>query len=286
MKKSHFLYALLLSLLSSSFAFAGGWTQPKGQAYTKLGVLFSRAQNVFDANGVIEPIRTLGTYSTFFYGEYGLSKRITGIAYVPFLVRNTLNETVGRESGRVIEQGAANTSLGDAELGARFGIIQNKPFVLSVSLTLGLPLGDAQDANALLSGDGEFNQLVKIEAGFGQKNWYTTAYVGINNRTRGFSEEFRYEWEIGTKILKNHVLLGLKVTGVESLNNGDAVSNGMGLFANNVRYTAVTPEVSYFHKPNMGVSVSASTAFRGQNVLAAPAFTAGIFYIFSPKNKN
>ena len=47
---------------------------------------------------------------------------------------------------------------------------------------------------ALLAGDGEFNQLLKIEAGVGGNKWYTTGYVGINNRTLGFSEEFRHEW--------------------------------------------------------------------------------------------
>lgn len=280
-----FVFTLLILAFSTSLVFAGGWTQQKGGAYTKLGFMFSRATNVYDSHGEITPIRTLGTYSSFVYAEYGITKRITGITYFPFYVRNTLNETVGRESGRVIESGAVNNSLGDAQVGARFGIIQGKPFVLAASVTLGLPIGDAQDPNALLTGDGEFNQLVKLEAGYGHGPWYTTGYVGINNRTLGFSEEFRYEAEFGYRLLKGKILAGLKVSGVESLNNGGAVSNGMGLFANNVSYTAVTPEISYFHKENLGLSVSASGAFRGQNVLAAPAFTAGIFYVFQPKSK-
>ena len=154
-----FLATSLLLTVSLS-AYAGGWTQKKGAAYTKLGFMFSRATSVYDANGNISPIRTLGTYTTFAYAEYGINNRITGITYLPFYVRNTLNETVGRESGRVIEQGAVNNALGDAEVGARFGIIQNKPVVVAASVTLGLPFGDPDDANALLTGDGEFNQLV------------------------------------------------------------------------------------------------------------------------------
>ena len=265
-------------------AMAGGWTQPKGGAYTKLGVMFTQATSVYDSHGEASPIRTLSTYSAFAYAEYGISDRFTGILYLPFFVRNTLNRTVGRESGVEIEPGAANNALGDSELGVRVAIIK-KPFVLSASLTLGLPTGDPNDANALVTGDGEWNQLLKIEAGYGTSKWYVTGYVGVNNRTRGFSEEFRYEVEGGVKFWKDRLLFSTKLTGVESFKNGAAVANGMGLFANNVSYTAVTPELTYIHPKNFGFTVGVSGAFRGTNVLAAPAYTAGIFYKLEPRKK-
>ncbi|MEM7037643.1 MAG: hypothetical protein AAF570_11740, partial [Bacteroidota bacterium] len=278
------IFSFFVFLAGGSALKAGGWTQPEGGAFTKIGVMFTQATGVYDAHGEVTRIRTLSSYTTSFYGEYGFTKRLTGIAYVPFFVRNTLNRTVGRTTGNEIEPGAANNALGDADLGIRVGLITS-PFVLSVSATLGVPIGDYQDPNALLTGDGEWNQLIKLEAGFGTRQWYMTGYVGINNRTRGFSEEFRYEIEGGVKFWKERFLFSFKLSGVESLNNGNAVSNGMGLFANNVSFTAFTPELSYVHNDRWGITLGYLSAFRGVNVLAAPAYTGGVFLKIPGKNR-
>lgn len=279
------LFLVLLIALTPKIANAGGWTQPKGSSFIKVGHMFARTNQFYDENGNIVGIRTLGTYNTSLYAEHGFHERLTGIVYFPFYVRNTLNATQGRTTGLEIEPGATNNAPGDLDLGARFSLIRNKPFVLAVSLTLGVPTGDTDDENALLTGDGEFNQLLKLEGGFGAGKWYTAGSVGINNRTRGFSEEFRYDWEIGVKLLKNNVLAAFKLFGVESFNNGEANNNSMGLFANNVEYIAFGPELSWIHKDKMGLTVAYLTATKGRNVLATGSYSVGAFVKLSKRKK-
>lgn len=53
-------------------------------------------------------------------GEYGITNRLTAIAYVPFLVRNTVNEGVGALTGEILQPGLENTAFGDADLGLRW----------------------------------------------------------------------------------------------------------------------------------------------------------------------
>ncbi|NJM26575.1 MAG: hypothetical protein HC859_14985, partial [Bacteroidia bacterium] len=107
-------------------------------------------------------IVTTSLYSTSFYGEYGITDRFTGIVYLPFFVRSTLNEVRYNQSGNSIPGDAVN-SLGDAEVSLKYGLIVNKPIVMSATLTLGLPLGETRggDQQILQTGDGEFNQMLR-----------------------------------------------------------------------------------------------------------------------------
>lgn len=66
--------------------------------------------------------------------------------------------------------------------------------MLSTSLTVGIPSGDFTDADLLYTGDGEFNQLIKAEWGYGAARWYASGNIGVNNRTKGFSEKLLPVW--------------------------------------------------------------------------------------------
>ena len=231
--------------------------------------------------GKVVPFRTLGNYSTSFYGEYGLTDKIMAIAYVPFYVRNVVNETKGNQTGTIIEPGIANDNFGDVDLGFRFAL-PIKNVAVAATLMLGIPTGDAKQVDGLFTGDGEFNQLLKIAAGTGGKRWWTQGAMGYNNRTKGFSDEFRYDFEFGYKFFNDRLLAIFKINGVESLNNGTAQAAVTGLFSNNVEYLGIGPEVLYYvnSKKTIGISARIAGAAKGQNVLAAPAMSVGIFAEF------
>ena len=56
-----------------------------------------------------------------------------------------------------------------------------------------MPIGNDSGGSQgnLQTGDGEFNQLIQLDAGtgfpIGGTNGYANVYVGFNNRTNGFS---------------------------------------------------------------------------------------------------
>ncbi|MEZ4959746.1 MAG: hypothetical protein R2830_08010 [Saprospiraceae bacterium] len=257
---------------------AGVWPQPKGGGFFKLDHTFIIAGNFYDPAGEVQPLRTLGNYTTSFYGEYGITNRFTGIAYLPFWVRNTLNETKGRQSGQIIEPARTNDAFGDVNLGLKYGILTKTPVLLSASITLGLPTGDSDNVDGLLTGDGEFNQLLTLEAGAGLGKGWVSGGIGYNNRTQGFADEFRFGLEAGVKLSKGRLLLIFKLDGIQALNNSNAGVQGNALFSNEVEFLSPQVEAAWKLNEKWGVSYRFGGAVSGQNVLAAPSHSFGVFY--------
>ncbi len=260
-------------------ALAGGWTRQQGTGYYKLRFQLIRADMFYEPNGNKTPITPLGDYTISFYGEYGITDRLTGIGYVPLYKRITLDRVVGRPSGIVYFPGDETSGIADIDLGVRLGLVRQAPTVLAVAVMFGIPVGDENQPNGLLSGDGEFNQLVALEAGhsFHPLPMFATARIGFNNRTRGFSDEFHYGAQVGYT-LNRLVTLILHARGVESLRNGDnTVIGGMnGLYANNQQYLEYGLEGIYLLSDAYGVSLGVDTATRGRNVLSALKFSFGL----------
>ena len=278
MKKSTII---ILLLLTTQMTWAGGgWPIPKGKGYFKLSEYFIRSNGYFAPSGDVIDIATAGIYITSLYGEYGITDRFGVIAYVPFFSRATLNEQVDR-NGNVLAQGDAVNSFGDTDISFKYGLITNKPIVVSATLTFGLPFGNDQggETGVLQTGDGEFNTMIALEASRGingGKGWINTL-VGYNNRSNNFSDEFRWGLEIGHKFGKKWSG-GIKFYSVNSLNNGsDFETPSNGIFSNNIEYLSFTPEVNYFIKENLGVSASIGGALSAKRVLASPGYSLGVF---------
>lgn len=275
-----YLIVLAGLMLASETAHAGAWTQKRGRGYYELKFQFIRADRFYEPDGRIIDIPTLAEYTTSFYGEYGLNDWLTVVGDFPFYKRITLNRQIGTRTGFVFFPGDSVSGISDAEVGVRLGLLRGGPTVISAGLKFGLPLGDDAQANGLLTGDGEFNQYVSLQLGhsFYPAPIYFTGEAGVNNRTNGYSDEFRYEAEVGYTFGEK-LTLNFKINGVESFRNGaDEVKGGMGgLFANNQEFLAYGPGVFYNFYKNVGVNARAAFASRGQNVLAKPQFFFGVF---------
>lgn len=277
---------LLITVLAQPYVIAGGgWPQPKKKGYFKLGQSAIISDQFYDLEGEIIDLTTISLFTTSVYAEYGITDRLTGVLYMPFFVRSTLNEVERRQSG-IIEPGDAVNSFGDTDIGLKYALITGKKIALAASVTLGLPFGktaegfsDAGEPRILQTGDGEFNQLLMVEASrsFYPSPFYASVGAGFNNRTNDFSDEFRYSFELGYTGLKKWNL-ALKINGVESLRNGDPGGGaGNGIFGNNVEFLAISPEVSYNATEKIGVAASAGFAASGSNILAAPNYSLGVF---------
>ncbi len=269
----------VLMVLTALPAFADAWPQPRGHGYYKIGFRMLRATHFYEPNGNRIRIPTVGDYTVSFYGEYGLTDRITLVAYVPFYERITLNRQVGRNSGFVFSEGDVVNGIADPIISARIGLAQFGATVVSASLRLGLPLGNSDQPNGLLTGDGELNQTVALEAGhsFYPAPVYAKASFGFNQRVKGYSDEIVYAVEAGYTVAERFTIAG-RLRGVEPLRNGDpAVGGRRGLNGNDQRYLAYGAELTYTHQGAYGLSLGVEGATRAQNVLSAPAFSVGIF---------
>ncbi|MEL7146415.1 MAG: hypothetical protein AAFO69_08615, partial [Bacteroidota bacterium] len=180
-------------------------------------------------------------------------------------------------------EGDAVNSVGDTDLSLKYGLVVDKPIVVSAKLTFGLPLGNPSggETGTLQTGDGEFNQMLTLEAShsFYPKPLYASVSLGFNNRTNNFSDEVRFGVEAGYTLGKFTGIL--RLAGIESLMNGDGASNAnQGVFGNNIEYISFSPELIYNVTEKAGVSVSVGTAFSGRQVLANPALDIGAFIKF------
>lgn len=272
--------ALLILTAQLSLA-GGGWPQKKGKGYFKLSQYGIISDRYFSPAGHLIDIATASIYQTSLYGEYGITDRFTAITYLPFFSRATLNEQVSSITGDVLAEGDEVNSFGDSDLTLKYGLIVNKPIVVSASLTLGLPLGNSAGGRTgvLQTGDGEFNQMVTIEASRSLRKgraWISTL-LAFNNRSNNFSDELRYGVELGHR-LGERWIVNLKLLGVNSLNNGsDFETPSNGIFSNNIEYIATTYEVAYSFNEKFGVSGAIGTALDGRRVLANPSFSVGVF---------
>jgi protein XagA len=270
----------LVGIAFSSMA-GGGWPQPKGKGYFKLGQSYLFSAQYYDGLGnIIALTPSYGFFSTSFYGEYGITNRLTGIIYMPFFARAVKNELQYNQSG-IREAGDALNSFGDTDISIKYGLIVNKPIVVSASILFGLPLGNngAGNASALQTGDGEFNQMLRIDAShsFHPKPVYVSVYAAFNNRTKGFSDEVRFGAEVGLTLKKFIPILKLNV--VKSLFNGDfaASENGSSIFSNNTEYVSPTIELNYQITDKVGVTGSGGFAFAAKNILASPNWGLGVY---------
>ena len=142
---NRFISATLMTaalICYSTFAYAGGWTQPKGKGYFKLSQQIVRAESLFLATGSKTEIPTVSGNTTSLYGEFGLLDRVTLVGYMPFY-----------SSFSVDAEGLDSTSgIGDWDVGVRIGILTDGPTVLSLQAMAGLPLGDSGNDIVLWTG--------------------------------------------------------------------------------------------------------------------------------------
>ena len=278
----------LLALLFPVLAHAGGpWPQGKGQAYVKLSEWWLRFDRHYTSDGGSDPNLTTGVYNTFLYGEYGITDRITGIVNANLFGRNVVNEQRSSVSSEVLVPGAALNAFGDVDLALKYTFTGGDARVpLSATLLLGLPTGNPQagELGNLQTGDGEFNQLLRVDAahGFGLGrvgNAYVATYAAVNNRTEGFSDEWRVGLETGLGVLSQKLWLIGRLDVVESFKNGDSAAEftGSGIFANNAEFVGLGIEANYYLTERFGVSLGATGALRGEVIAAATSYQAGVF---------
>jgi len=283
------LLVLALVILASTLYAGGGWPQPKGKGYLKLSEYWVISDQHFTDQGRIDPNVTTGLFTTSLYGEYGITDRLTTIVYFPFFSRTYHNNTVSGTTGEIITPGEAINGLGDTDLSLKYGITRpGASIAVSATATFGIPLGNSSGGtqNNLQLGDGEFNQMLTLDAGTGWQNgntpFYTNVSVSFNNRTNNFSDEIRYTAELGAHLFNKKLWLIGRLNAVESLRNGGttATVSTTSLFANNTEFVTLGAELAYNVGENWGVSFAYAGSIRGEITLASPSYSVGVFTTF------
>lgn len=284
--KNIFLLIFLVIGLGSSLRAGGPWPQLKGEAYIKLSEWWTVFDQHYTDVGLIDPNITTGVFNTSVYAEYGFTDRLTGIINAPLLSRNYMNNLVSRTTNELILKGEAINTIGDIDISVKYGLTKpGSSLPIALTVGVGLPTGTSSGGTQgnLQTGDGEFNQFVQLDAGggfnLGTLPAYASGFVGFNNRTKQFSEEFRYGLEIGVASPNRKLWISGKLNAIESFKNGATAETitSTSLFANNAEFTSISLEAAYFIRENFGISAGTAGAIRGEIIAAAPSYTLGVF---------
>lgn len=269
-----FFLSLTTTLFITSLALAGGgWTKQKGTGYYKVSHWWVSAAKFYTFDGNTASSIEEGIFNTSIFAEYGVTDRFTAIVNLPYSKSANSAESI--------------TGIGDTDVAFKYRITKpSSKFVLAGTLLLGLPLGEEAGGSdgSLQTGDGEFNQMLRLDLSksfqIGSVNAYANVYTAFNNRTDNFSDEMRIGAEVGGGFLKNKIWAILRLDVVESFENGaesTALSDGATIFANNTEYAAYTTEIAGYITDKIGVSAATASVFSASNIFAAPSYSLGVF---------
>ena len=282
MKKNRFYLVFLLFALTAH----GQWINEKRKGYYKIGSWSLLADEHYTDQGIVDPNATRGLLINSIYAQYGLSKKINLLAYIPFLVHMYQFAQVSQTNGKIYEPRQEFNSFGDVNVGVEYGIKTTEKWVFSGTLTLGIPSGKAAAGSdgSYQTGDGEFNQMIQLNAGssfgLGKQNFYLKSYPGINNRTQGFSDELHSYFETGTQFWQNKLLLLTRLHWIKPLYNGtlNATTSNGSIFANNAESMILGGKIALQIGKKWGVSATLAQPLFGKVVFKAQAYAGGIYF--------
>ena len=276
----------MTSAMTISAYAQGPWATGKGKAYFKLSEWWISSDEHFTDIGEIDPNTTLGLYNTSIYAEYGLTDRLSVVANLPVFSRATINNVVSATTGEIVTPGDAINSIGDVDLSLSYMLTPlGSPLALSASVTAGIPLGEEAGgiANNLQTGDGEFNTILRIDAGgafkLGNANAFAKAFTAYNLRSEGFSDEARFGIEAGVGFGEKPLWIVGRFNFLGSLENSDPQvgTTSASLFSNDIRYTLIGVEVSKYITKRFGISAGIADYISGEIILSEPSYQVGVF---------
>lgn len=196
--------------------FAGAWAQPKGHYYTKLTLIYSKADGLYGINFPAE----FSDYSLYFYGEYGLLDRTTVIFNLPSIKRsiNEANSVQGKTTGFL---------AGDFEIQAKYQFL-DKPLVASALIGTKIPtIYKVEDFPPLGNGETDFDAKLLLGASLYPIPAYLTGDVGYRFRGGDFIDEINFNFEAGYTFVDKY-LVRFAATGIRSAKDSQGNSNLLG----------------------------------------------------------
>ncbi|OWY24445.1 hypothetical protein C7N43_29740 [Sphingobacteriales bacterium UPWRP_1] len=275
-----FLLCSLLLLVTPANLLAGGWTREKGKGYAQLGGSYIGYNSLFvNGSETLNLPFTVTDITLQGYAEYGITRNLTVIGWLPFKIANN---TIRTDTAVVVlpESVGNLNALGNIGLAARYQLARSGIFVVAAQLKADLPTARYQTATGLRSGYSALGIAPALQAGASGNRWYAAAELGANFRTNNYSTQIIGSIEGGYRIVKSFYLGGV-IELLNSLENGsyvDGNSVNTGLYLNNQEYVSFGLKAWTKIAKGFGINAWAFGAFSGSLVAKAPAIGGSIYY--------
>ncbi len=271
------LYKLAVSLICTAalplLSYAGGQPVKKGKYIMSLSASYFKATQLWDASGKVGRYGNGGYFSSkslSFYGEYGISRRLTGVVSLPFVI----NEY--REAGipAINSQG-----LTDVEVGLRY-YLANVDFKYYFALQ-GTAIAPLYSNKGLgYSSPGTEVKLIGSGSGkLGSKNLYYSADIGARQYFQDAGPfQLRYSAAAGLN-LDSHNLVTIGGSGVYSTSINKSFDENLAL---NKNYSLLQGSFTYTHVVNKNLSFggTVSQALTGRSTGKGTIFSFAVLTNF------
>jgi len=282
---------LILLLIFNLHAARGqsGWVKNKNEGYFQLSHQLFYAKEYHNLQGEKLETNQFQQQSTQLYAEYGITERLTMIAYFPILTSNRF-ETTEWVSG-----------IGDLRLSAKYAILQ-KSIPLSIIISPEIPTGPANNRSQsqqnnfesinLPSGDGEFNLWSTLAASrsFQKISSYTSIFLSYNYRTSyedvSFSNQLLLGVEWGYQIA-DLIWINAKLQALKSLNAPEQITDfvrGDGTSYSSYSFGFSLPVYKKFNFTANYQNFN-DWVFERKNIYSSGVFNFGISYDLKPEKE-
>jgi hypothetical protein len=282
MKKQSILLIISILFIIKSYS-QSGWTREKNGIFAKAGIFTLSGNKYYGLEGRLNAgANTFYQTALIFYGEYGITKYVTGIINYPYFKFQHYKDF------------DIVSGIGDPQLELKFSLLRKIP-VVSFSIGAEIPLASQdnksfaktetapglRDFANLPTGDGDFNYwgTLSISSGFGSTPGWFTIWGQYNRRSKGFNDQRRLGLELGykwtTKFWTNMRIIGLFQSKKKENAGGASIVNGQGM-----QFTTSNVGVAYEFVKHWSFTFDWQTyndfLAKRKNVYSTPLYMIGI----------
>lgn len=277
--KKHLLFALVL--FSFSLAAQSPWPRSKAGFFVQASWNFIPEYNtLFGKQGKdITLERNVSEHSVQCYGEYGLTRKTTLSASLPWVFNQRGDSNPNGPYFFEREDSGSIAGLGNVTLALRHQFISGK-IALAGTLKVGLPAATAYRYPGLRTGYNALTVTPMISAGMGLGQLYWYSYAGYGYRSNHYSHFLNFGGELGMQIGKVW-LSGFSETiyplgnGSRTLPTPDVLT---GLYVNDQGWVSVGIKVLWEINRFWGIHFSGAGAAWAQNVPKSPGIGLGAYF--------
>jgi len=271
-------------LLGATYTLPGQSLLQENKTITvQTGFFYTAYNSVFDMDG--ERKYAPSTLHGGFYAEgaAGIRPRLTALFSVPLLIHNSVEGETDVPGNYTKDKSV--TRPGDIEIGARYGINQSGPFTASFTLFQSLGTGSrdkGEFGEVLNTGFADFNTRAYFDLLFKLRNtWHVKLQMGLNNRNKGFSDEFHAGALLHIDVMKN-IGLDLFGNGIFPFENTkfEPKIYQLGLFHNNYGILNAGATVKWQREKGVGCFGGIAVPIKGQFIYDTPVLRAGVILRF------